>query len=104
VTGRLWARRQSSAHTPGHAGLEHRRPGVFADIGDHLEVAESATALGMRLPLRGAFPVDLGHLLDQVMILQQDRAVGAERQRVLVTWGGGARIRRRVTVGHLPTS
>ena len=75
------------------AGLEHRGPGVLADVVGHLEVAERAAALGVRLALRDAFPVEVGHLLDQVVVLQQDRAVGADGQRMLVT--GCRRCRHR---------
>ena len=66
------------------AGLEHRGPGVGADVAGHLEVAERAAALGVRLPLRDPLPVEVRHLLDQVMILQQDGPFRAGRQRELV--------------------
>jgi hypothetical protein len=32
------------------------------------------------LPLGHAFPVEVGHLLDQVVILQQDRTIGTNRE------------------------
>ena len=74
------------------ARRKHLGSGVFADVVGHFEVAERATALGMRLAFRDAFPVELGHLLDQVVILQQDRTVGADRQRLFVTGCGDARV------------
>ena len=66
------------------AGLEHRRLGELAYVVRHLEPAECAAALGVRLPLRDPLPVELGHLLDQVAVLEQDRAAGADGQRMLV--------------------
>jgi hypothetical protein len=64
-------------------------------------VAERAAALGVRLALRDALPVEVGHLLDQIVILQQNRAVGSDRQRVLVTGYRDAGIsgRRAVLTG-----
>src|SRR6185437_8058023 len=56
------------------------------DVVGHLEVAERAATLGVRLALRDALPVELRHLLDQVVILQQDRAVGADGQGFVVAW------------------
>jgi nicotinamidase-related amidase len=43
--------------------------------GRHLEVSERAAALGVRLALRDALPVEVGHLLDEVVILQQNRPI-----------------------------
>ena len=63
------------------AGLEHRRLGVGTDVVGHLEVAERAAALGVRLALRDALPVEVRHLLDQIVILQQDRTVRADGER-----------------------
>jgi hypothetical protein len=38
----------------------------------------------MRLPLCDPFPVEVGHLLDQVTVLKQDWATRANGQRILV--------------------
>jgi hypothetical protein len=65
-------------------GLEHRGLGVGADVVRHLEVAEGTAALGVRLPLGYPLPVEVRHLLDEVVVLQQDGAVRAYGQRVLV--------------------
>jgi hypothetical protein len=46
----------------------------------HLEVAKCAAALGMWLPLRNTLTVEVGHLLDQVVVLQQNRPVGTDRE------------------------
>ena len=40
--------------------------------------------LGVGLPLDDALPVELRHLLDQVVVLEQQRTVGPDGQRVLV--------------------
>ncbi len=60
--------------------LEYGGLGVGADVLGDLEVAEGAAALGVGLALRDALPVEVRHLLDQVVVLQQDRAVGADGQ------------------------
>jgi hypothetical protein len=39
----------------------------------------------MRLRFRDAFPVEVGHLLDQVVILQQDRPIRTDGQRMVIT-------------------
>jgi hypothetical protein len=57
--------------------------------------AERATALGARLALSDALPVEGGHLLDQVEVLEQDGAVRTDGERVLLAGDGDACIRRR---------
>ena len=57
---------------------------VRADVAGDLEVAERAAALGVRLAFGDPLPVELRHLLDQVVIVQQDRPVPAHGQRVLI--------------------
>jgi hypothetical protein len=68
-------------HLRPRSGLEHRGRGVRAHVLGHLEDAERTTALGVRLAFRDALPVEIGHLLDQVVIVQHDRAVGPDGQR-----------------------
>jgi hypothetical protein len=65
--------------------------GVLADVLGHLETAERAASLGVRLAFRSALPVEVRHLLNEVMILQQDGAVGADGERVLIAgdWNAG---------------
>ena len=65
-------------------GLQECGLGVGADICGHFEMAEGATALGMRLALRDPLAVEVRHLLDQIVILQQDGAVGTDGQGMLV--------------------
>jgi hypothetical protein len=86
------------------AGLKHRGPGVRADVVGHLEVAERAAAFRVRLPFRDTFPVELRHLLDQVVILQQDRTVGTDRQRLFVTGCGDAGISGCEALRHFAIS
>jgi hypothetical protein len=59
----------------------------------------------MRLTLRHAFAVELRHLLNEVVIVEQDRTVRADGERVLVAFDGDPGIRRRrwgLCVGHRP--
>ena len=65
--------------------LEDGRAGVGAHVVRDLEGAERAAALGVRLPLRNAFPVEVGHLFDEVVVLQQDRTIGSYGQRIFIT-------------------
>jgi hypothetical protein len=52
--------------------LEYRGPGVRADIVSHLEVSKGPGTLRVRLALRNPFPVEIGHLLDEVVVLKAD--------------------------------
>src|SRR5258708_23269864 len=54
-------------------------------------MAECAAPLGMRLTFGSPLPVEVRHLLDEIVILQQDRAVGADGERVLIAgdWNAG---------------
>jgi hypothetical protein len=65
----------------------------------HLKVAEGAATLGMGLALRDALPIEVRHLLDEVVSLQQDRAVGPHGEGVLVAHH---RIPASVVVGLRP--
>ena len=78
----------------GRAGLEDGGLGVLADVLGDLEAAEGAAALGVGLALGDPLPVELRHLLDEVVVLQQDRAVGADGERVLVAGDADAGIGR----------
>jgi hypothetical protein len=88
----------------GGAGRKHCRFGERADVIGDLEASKCAAALGMWLAFRDAFAVERRHLFDQVVIVQQDRSVGADGQRVLVTSDGDAGIGRGrrcgLRVGH----
>lgn len=67
------------------ARLEHRRLGIGTDILRDLEMAEGAGALGVRLPLRNPLAIEIRHLLDQVVILQNDGAIRPHGEGVFVT-------------------
>ena len=81
-------------------------PGVRAHVLRRLEHAEGARPLGVRLALGNALAVEVGHLLDEVLVMEQDRAVRADGQREVITGhrdpgvGGGA----GWLVGHPPLS
>ena len=74
------------------ARLEHGRLGVGADVLGHLEVSEGPGTLRVGLALRNPLPVEVGHLLDQVVVLQQDGAIGPHGERELVAGDGDAGI------------
>ncbi len=76
------------------ARLEHRRPGVGAHVPGDPEGAERPAALGVRLALRDPLPVEIGHLLHQVVVLQQDRAIRSDGQRMLHAGDGRTAVRR----------
>ena len=86
------------------ARLEDGRLGVRADIRGDLEMTEGPAALGVGLTLRDPFPVEIRHLLYQVVILKEDRAVRADGQRMFVARDRDARVRGRrihVMVRHV---
>jgi hypothetical protein len=64
--------------------LQERRLRVRADVLGGLEDAERAATLGMDVALRHPFAVEVGHLAQEMEVVQQDRPVGADRQRELV--------------------
>src|SRR5258707_992113 len=81
---------------------EHRRAlanfveegslGPLGDVGGHLEVAKRTIALDVVHAIGDALADEVAQLLDQVGILQEDGAVGADRERVLVALHGAAGI------------
>src|SRR5258705_6542919 len=71
------------AHLVEESGLAPRR-----NVRRHLEVAERAAALGVGDALGHALAGERLHLLDYLVILQQDRPVGAHGERVLVACRG----------------
>ena len=87
--------RKTRQHIRLDARLKQCRLGVLADVLGHLKTAERAASLGMGLPLWNPLPVPVRHLLDEVMILQQDRAVGADGERMLIAGDWNAGVSRR---------
>ncbi len=64
--------------------LEDAGLGVVTHVLVALEVPVGTGALGMDDPFGDAFPVELGHLLDQVVVLEQDGSLLACGEGVLV--------------------
>src|ERR1700722_12101903 len=62
------------------AWLKDRRSRIAADVLGHLEMSKGSAALGMRLTLRDAFAIEVRHLLDQVMIVQDDGTIRTDGQ------------------------
>src|SRR6185437_15644511 len=54
------------------------------DIFGGLEYAERARALGMRLALGDLLAVEVGHLLEEMHIMEQKGAIGTDRERLTV--------------------
>ena len=82
------------------ARLEDGSLGVLGNIVGHREVAKSASALGVRTPLDDVLAVEVSQCLDQVHIVQDDRAISTDRQGMRValgdsTSGGLGRVGRR---------
>jgi hypothetical protein len=63
------------------AGLEYRGLREGADIGVHLEVTERAATLGVHVALRHPLTVEVGHLADEVVVVEKERPVGADGER-----------------------
>jgi hypothetical protein len=78
-------RREAGQHIGLGARLEQDRLGVSADVLGHLEVSEGPRAFRMRLAVRNHLPVEVGHLLHEVMVLKQDGAVRSYGEREFVT-------------------
>ena len=101
----LRTRLQRSAPASGHdrEAQEQRRAlanfveegglGPLGDVGSHLEIAERAAALDVVHAIGNTLANKVGQLLDQVNILQQHRAAGCDRERVLITRDGTTGIR-----------
>ena len=70
------------------AGLEDLCLGIFRDVRGRLPRTERARTLGVGLAFGNPLAIEVGHLLDQVVIVQDDRAIGADGQRMLVALDG----------------
>ncbi|CAH0326074.1 hypothetical protein SRABI128_05160 [Microbacterium sp. Bi128] len=69
---------ETDEHVRLNTGLEQCGLGELRDVLGGLEGTEGAAALGVHDALRDALAVELRELLDQVVIGQDDRAVGAD--------------------------
>ena len=74
--------------------LENLRLGVFRHVRRGFIRAECARAFRVGLALRNALPVEVRHLLDQVMIVEDDGAVAPDRQRMFVALNRNAGVGR----------
>ena len=96
-------RGEPGEHVGLDAGLEEGCLGVGADVLGDLEMAEGSGPLGMGLAVGDHLAVEIGHLFGEIVILEQDGAVGAHRQRIFVAGYrdeiGRASCRERVCVG-----
>src|SRR5690606_37559003 len=76
--------REAGEHAGLLARLQEVRLRVLRDIVQHLELTEGAGALGVRAALRDALAVEARELLDECDVVEQQRAVGADAQRVRI--------------------
>src|SRR5690606_32834152 len=60
---------------------------------------EGPGPLGVRLALGNLLPVEMGHLLKEMDVVEQDGAVGADGQRIAVARRGCAGAHRRAPGG-----
>ena len=89
-----------------HVGLladsrEYLGLGVCRDVVGDGECAERARALGVHPSFGDHFAVEMGKLLQEPDVLEQHRAAGTGRHRVLVVWNRRASDGRQLLlVGH----
>jgi hypothetical protein len=73
--------REAGEHRGALADLgQEARPGEPGDILGDLEEPVSTAALGMDDPLGHSLPVEMLHLLDDIVVVQRGRSTGADRQ------------------------
>src|SRR3546814_10101337 len=77
-------RREADQHVGGGAGLEQGGLGEARNVLGRFEHTEGARALGVGLALRHLLPIEVRHLLDELHVVEQERPVGSDRQRVAV--------------------
>ncbi|CDN42513.1 hypothetical protein BN871_BK_00360 [Paenibacillus sp. P22] len=82
--------------------LQERRLGPALHAGRRAEYAMRACAAGMDDALRHAFPVEMGQLLQQLVILQQRRAVLSGSSGILVVSDRDTLVRRKSVHRKLP--
>ncbi len=72
-------RREANEHRSALANsIEEGCPGPLRDVGSQLKEAQSAATFSVHDALGHALAIERLHLLDQVVVLEQDRAVGAD--------------------------
>ncbi len=80
---------------------------VLGHVVRHLEMTKASAAFGVRLTLGDALPVEVRHLLDEVVIVQDDGAIRADGERVFVAGDGSSGVGgggfALVLIAHLVT-
>ncbi|MCY1230084.1 hypothetical protein D9M72_424810 [compost metagenome] len=99
-------RGEADQHFGFHARLQEGGLGVLGDVLGGGELTERAAALGVDYALRDTLAVELGELLDQVVVGQDDGAVSADSLRVSIGSDGstglcGGHSGRRDVQSHL---
>ena len=84
---------ETDQHIGLNTGLEDGRLRVGRYVVGGDKRTERATTFSVGLAFRDAFTIEIGHLLDQVEVLQEHRAVGTDGQRVLLAGHGDAGVR-----------
>ena len=74
--------REAREHVGPDTLLEQRGLREPADVLAHLEHSKGTRALGVRASLSYTFAVEMGHLLQEMHVVQRDRAVGTNRQGI----------------------
>src|SRR5690606_34689574 len=81
------------------------RFGVLLTTSGHLEGTKCAAAFGVGLTLGDPFAIEIGDLLDQVVVVQDNGPVAPHGERVFVAGDGDARVvGRGFLVGHTDAS
>src|SRR5690606_34626567 len=75
--------------------------GVLRDVGGHREGAVRAGTAGVHHPLRDAFTVEVGQLLQKELVLDEDRATDARGLAVLVVGNRSTGLRSERSLRHV---
>src|SRR5699024_7491304 len=92
-------RREARHHLRLFARLEEVGLSVGADVLQHLEFTEGAGTLGVRAPLRHALPGEARALLDRCDVVEQQRTIGPDTERMSVRLSRRTGLRRRCPLG-----
>jgi hypothetical protein len=88
---------ETRQHLGGRGLLDRRRTSIYRHIFGGLEDAERARALGVRLALGRLLAVEVCRLFQKAHVVEQDRPVGANGQRVAITGGRRAGAQTSIT-------
>src|SRR5690606_31272270 len=76
--------RKARQHVGASAFPEEGRPGVSRNVLGSFEYAERASAFRMRLTLGHFLAVEVRHLFEEMDVMQDDRAISTNGQRIAV--------------------